>query len=355
MTHTPTQAFKELVTAEVGTGPHGHIAYAASTDQIWVLNSGTDTVSLLNGTTGEAAARVAVGGTPVHVIIDEPTDRAYVLLAQDALAIVSLSGATVRETVALPAGSGPTCLVPLLGTQRMYVLNGAAGTVSTVDTAALKIVKSVPVGARPSWGQPHKQSCGKIHVANADSNTVSVIDEASGDVVATVPTGARPARNAVFREANSMYTANLDDDTLTGISIADDSVIATVRVGRRPFRLLPVQKKNGRPEIWTLCRGDGQDRGSIQVTNTQTGEVTSVPTVDRPANWLFEGPIGHVVAREARQMQILDTRSAQTIGEVALSHDPDLASLSNMVFSKGGNLFLANADDTVTAFAPITT
>jgi YVTN family beta-propeller protein len=355
MAHKPTQAFKELVTADVGNGPHGHIAYAAVTNQIWVLNSGTDTVSLLDGTTGAAVARVAVGGTPVHMIIDEPTDRAYVLLTQDALAVVSLSAAAVRETIALPAGSGPTCLVPLLGTQRLYVLNGAAGTVSTIDVAALKVVKSVTVGARPSWGQPHKKSCGKIHVANADSNTVSVLDEVSGDVVATVPTGARPARNAIFREANAMFTANRDDGTLTGISLADDSVIATVRVGRRPFRLLPVQKKNGRPEVWTLCRGDGHDRGGIQVTNTQTGEVTTVPTVDRPANWLFEGPIGHVVAREARQMQIVDTRSAQTIGEVALSHDPDTGSLSNMVFSKAGNLFLANADDTVTAFAPVTT
>jgi YVTN family beta-propeller protein len=233
----------------------------------------------------------------------------------------------------------------------MYVLNGAAGTVDAVDTDTLSIVKTVTVGAQPSWGQPHKKSIGKIHIANAGSDTVSVIDQSSGEVVATVPTGSCPARNAIFREVNAVYTANLGDDSLTGISIETDEVVDTLRVGRHPYRLLPVQKKNGRPELWVLCReGDGD--AAVKIVNVKDRTVQPLHTVDQPVNWLYEGPIGHVVASSARHMAVVDTRSASVVGEARLSHDPDPTSLSNMVFSSSGRLFLANADETVSVFVP---
>lgn len=345
---TTTASLTELITVDAGNGPHPHVCYAASTDQVWVLNTAAASATLLDGQTGKPAATVSFAAAPVHIIVDDQSDRAYVLLADDALVVARLSSAEVEHTIPLANGSGPTSLVPLPDVSRMYVLNGAAGTVDAVDTASLTIVRTVTVGAQPAWGQPHKKSIGKIHIANAGSDTVSVIDEASGEVTATVPTGARPARNAIFREVNAVYTANLDDDTLTGISIETDEVVDTIQVGQHPYRLLPVQKKNGRPELWVLCRGDGE----VKIVNVKDRTVRPLQTVEQPANWLYEGPIGHVVASSARQMAIVDTRSASVVGEARLSHDPDPTSLSNMVFSRSGRLFMANADETVSVFVP---
>lgn len=342
----------ELTTVGSGAGPHPHVAYAASTDQVWVLNAGSPSATLLDGETGTPQGSVEFASAPVHIIIDDNSDRAYVLLIDDTLTVVRLSSANVEKTICLARGSGPTALVPLPDTTRLYVLNGASGTVDAVDTDSLTIVKTVAVGKQPSWGQPHKKSAGKVHVANAGSDTVSVIDQASGEVVATVPTGSQPARNAIFREVNAMYTANLGDNTLTGISIETDEVVDTITVGPRPYRLLPVQKKTGRPELWVLCRGEHGDDGIVNIVNVKEHTVTALKTVEAPVNWLYEGPIGHVVARRARQMAIVDTRSASVIGEAALSHDPDPTSLSNMVFSRSGRLFLANADETVSVFVP---
>jgi YVTN family beta-propeller protein len=349
---TTTANLTELITVQTGTGPHPHIAYAKSTDRIWVLNSGSQSATLLDGETGKPDGSVSFASAPVHIIIDDGSDRAYILLSDDSLAVVRLSSGEREATIALAAGSGPTALAPLPDVARMYVLSGAAATVDAVDTDTLKIVKTVAVGKQPSWGQPHKTSAGKIHVANAGSDTVSVIEQSSGEVVATVPTGARPARNAIFREANAMYTANRGDDTLTGISIATDEVVDTVRVGKQPVRLLPVQKKNGRPELWVLCLGRNATPGVVNIVNVQQKTVTELPTVDGPVNWLYEGPIGHVVAGTAKQMAIVDTRSASVVGEATLSRDPDPTSLSNMVFSRSGRLFLANADETVSVFVP---
>jgi YVTN family beta-propeller protein len=349
---TTTANLTELITVDAGDGPHPHIAFSGSTDRVWVLNAGRPSATLLNGETGKPEATVAFAAAPVHIIIEDQRDHAYVLLGDDSLAVLRLSSGDVEKTIALAPGSGPTALVPLPDRKRLYVLNGSAGTVDAFDTDSLAIVKTVSVGAQPSWGQPHKKSAGKVHIANAGSDTVSVIDQTTGEVVATVPTGSLPARNAIFREVNAIYTANRDDDTLTGISIETDQVVDTIQVGPRPVRLLPVQKKNGRPELWVLCRGSKGTDGILDIVNVETKAVTTLDTVDQPANWLYEGPIGHVVATSARQMAVVDTRSASVIGEATLSHDPDPSSLSNMVFSSSGRLFLANADETVSVFVP---
>lgn len=355
MAMKPSVMLSESSSVDVGPGPHAHIAYAGSTDRVWVLNSGATSVTLLDGRTGQPDTTIDVGGTPVHVIVDEDTDRAYLLLSEDAVSVVNLGTGSIDRRIPLVPGSGPTAFVPLLGDNRLHVLNGSAGTVDTIDTGTLRVIRTVDVGQRPSWGQPHKKSCGKIHVANAGSDTVSVIDELSGAVVNTVPTGREPTRNAIFREIDQMYTVNSGDDTLTGISLTDDSVTSTVKVGSDPFRLVPMQKKTGRQEIWVLCRGGARvgSGGAVEIVNTQDGAVVaSLPLVDSPANWLFEGPIGHIVAGRDRQMAILDSRSSSVVGEAELSHDPDPTSLSNMVVAGSGNLFLVNEDDTVTVFGP---
>ena len=64
-----------------------------------------------------------------------------------------------------------------------------------------------------------------------------------------------------------MYSANLGDNTLTGISVLDDAVIGTVQLDIDPFRLVPAEKKTGRPEIWVLGRGNENDPGGIRTVD----------------------------------------------------------------------------------------
>jgi YVTN family beta-propeller protein len=350
---TLSASFEEITTVDIGDGPHAHIAYSGPTNTIWALNGRSNSISVLDGTSAELQKTVRLGGTPRHIVIDDKAGRAYVALAEDKLVVVSLATVEIEKSVILAAGSRPNVLVPQPELDKMYVLNDGNDTVVTVSVSDLQIVSTVSVGSKPAWGQPHKNAFGRVHVTNSGSDTISVIDDVSGKVVATVHVGRNPNRNAVYRERNAMYTANLGDNTLTGVSVVDDSVVGTAKLDIDPFRLVPAEKKTGRPEIWVLGRGSANLAGGIRVVDAVTHTVShALETVENPANWLFEGPLGQVVSQTSREMAIIDTRSVSVVGEAKLSHDPDLDCLSNMVFNKDHLLFLANADNTVTLFKP---
>ncbi len=344
---------QERTKSRVGEGPHGHIAYSKAADQVWVLNGGAASISVLSGTTGQPQRTIEIGGTPRHVILDDAGGLGYVAV-DDSLAVVEIAGGRVSKRIPLPSGRAATCLQPMLTRSRMYVLSREAGEVVAVDTERQQVAKTLPTGLGSAWGQPHENPCGKIHIANAESNDLTVIDDVTENVVASVGVGRRPHRNAIFRERGLMYTANLDGDSVTAISIETDQAVATVPVATRPFRLIGVEQKTGRPELWVLNRGsDERPQGEISVVSgTQHRVISRIEVMERPSNWLYGGPLAHVAGSRTRDMLIVDTRSSSVVGSAALSEDPDYDSFSNMVFGAAGNLFIANAGDSVSVFVP---
>lgn len=343
----------ERTRSSVGAGPHGHIAHSKAADQVWVLNGGAASISVLSGTTGQPQHTIEVGGTPRHVILDDAGGLGYVAV-DDSLAIVDIAGGRVTRRIPLPSGKAATCLQPMLTRARMYVLSDEAGEVVAVDTGRQEVAKTLPAGLGSAWGQPHENPCGKTHIANATSNDVTVIDDVTETVVASVGVGRYPHRNAIFRERGLMYTANRDGDSVTAISIETDQVVATVPVATRPFRLIGVEKKTGRPELWVLNRGsDERPHGEITiVSGTEHTVINRIEVMERPCNWLYQGPIAHVVGSRTRDMLIVDSRSSSVVGTAKLGEDPDSDSFSNMVFGSAGNLFVANAGDSVSVFVP---
>jgi YVTN family beta-propeller protein len=66
-----------------------------------------------------------------------------------------------------------------------------------IDTAADKVIATIPVGKRP-WNMAVTRDGGKLYVANGRSNSVSVIDTAKNAVVKEIPVGDTPWGVAIF-------------------------------------------------------------------------------------------------------------------------------------------------------------
>src|SRR5258708_4457715 len=141
--------------------------------------------------------------------------------------------------------------------------------------------------------------------------------------------------------------------SVSATSIKTDAVVATVAAGPVPFRLIGMEKKTGRADVWVLDRGsDERGTGAITVISGTEHTVTgSIAVMDRPCNWLFKGPTAHVAGSGSRDLLIIDGKASAVVGSATLTEEPDRDSFSNMVFSTAGNLFLANANDTVSVFA----
>jgi YVTN family beta-propeller protein len=361
MTTTRTCVVTHRRTVPVGDAPHLHIGYVSEADRIWVSNTGGDTITLLDATTGEPAGEFSPGIGPAHFAFDKGCRIGYVALyGGDGVAVVDPLHARRVNVIPLPAGSQPLATMPAFDRNRIYTLNQGNATVSAIDTETNTVAATIDVGGHPQWAQPWGSSykpitrpVGKSYVVSTDTDDVTVFDDATDTVIKRIKVGHRPSRNAIYRERAEIYVSNAHDNTVSVIPISTDEVVATVPVGVDPFRLLPVQAINGRDEMWVLNHGStDHPAGEISIISGAGQRVVgTIPVMDRPANWVVNSAgLLFVVGAGARELQVVDIRQGKVVGRADLPAEPHPDAVSGLIFTRAGLLFVLNADKTVAVF-----
>ncbi|WP_157181065.1 YncE family protein [Actinopolymorpha alba] len=352
--------FRESRTVDVSAGPHLHIGYVKEAGEVWVCNTGGNTITVLDHADGRILHELPIGAGPAHFSFDKGCHLGCVTLsADDAVVIISPLTHAIHARISLPAGSRPTGTMPAFDRSRMYTLNLGNATVSAIDTDQHTLVASMAVGGRPMWGQPWGASykpitkpVGKSYVVGADSDDLTVFDDKTDTVLGRIPVGRQPIRNAIFREHGTIYTANAGDSTVTVVRIRDDEVLALIPVEAAPFRLLPVQAIAGRDEMWVLSAGSAGSPGGVSVlSGTEHVVLRTVEVVDHPANWVVNTHKNlFVVSGDGRQLSVIDLPADRIVGTSTLSHDPAQGAISGLIYTEPGTLFVLNADNTVSLF-----
>ena len=115
---------------------------------LYVANSASNTVSVINVSTSAIIANIPVGTTPVGIAIS-------------------------------PDGS------------TLYVANAISGNVSVISTATNKVITTITTGSAPI-GVSITNDGRFVYVTNQNSNSVSVINAANNTILTTIPVGRSP-------------------------------------------------------------------------------------------------------------------------------------------------------------------
>ena len=167
---------------KIGSDPRGAILNASGT-RIYVANSYTNDVSVIDARNMTALATIPVGIQPNDLLLDENTHRLYVAnYGGDNLNIVDTDNNQVVGTI--PLGMIPTALLANESAGRVYVANASTDSVYVIEGA--KIVKEIPVGRYPMDLARDEQS-NRVFVANAADRTLSIINESDFSVRSTQP------------------------------------------------------------------------------------------------------------------------------------------------------------------------
>lgn len=134
-------------TISTGRSPQGLVVSPDGT-RLFVVNSGSGTVSVVDTATNRVRSTISVGSTPHNAVISHD------------------------------------------GT-KLYVSNYGSGTVSVIDTATSSVANTVGVGVHPH-GIAIDSKGKQLYVANYSSNTLSIIDTVTLQTIATIPTGIGP-------------------------------------------------------------------------------------------------------------------------------------------------------------------
>lgn len=221
-----------------------------------------------------------------RILFSPDSKKAYVVGYPSEVQILSVPAAklvsriTTAGIVAQPALSPDGTL--------LAVPNSGTADTAAIDTSTDKTLASVPIGAI-DWGNQLYLEYGGLAVSpdgarayatNFASSSVSVIDTASKKVVRSVPVGSEPVAVAVSPDSSTAYVANafsnsvtvIDTQTFTTHTIAiprsnsgDPSSIAITPDGKRVY----VAVNNLQPDFGNaVCWIVGIDTSSNQVVSS---------------------------------------------------------------------------------------
>lgn len=204
--------------------------------------------------------------------------------------------------------------IQLQGKTVAYVANSSGNSVSIIDVATNTVTATIPVGRTP-YGIVFSPDGRKAYVSNAGSASISVIDTATNSVTDTISVGggAQPAYLAITPDGNNLYVPSHTGDVRV-VNIATRSVTATIPMptpypamvvipsdGQKAYvqcnnvvvvistatnsivKLLTDSVRNTGPGLGILPSGSKVyvargHTGSVDVINTSSGNVTSIPT-----------------------------------------------------------------------------
>lgn len=126
-------------------------------------------------------------------------------------------------------GSGPFGIGVNSITNRIYVANFGSSNVSVIDGNCNAVMTLITVGSNPV-GVGVNPTTNRIYVANWGSHSVSVIDGYTHVVIATIPVGASPEGVNVNPLTNLIYITNHGSSNVTVINGSTNAVIANVGI-----------------------------------------------------------------------------------------------------------------------------
>ncbi len=161
---------QEVARLEGFREPHG-ATILASGDKVYIPNRGAQLVGVVNTSEQISSRDILVGSLAGLASFDR--DQA---------------GASMHRERSIPA-KGVANVTLTLDEKFAYIATGDANSVTVLDTATDKIIRTIPVGLDP-WRAYASPDGKHMIVPNNGDQTVSVIDAKSHALVATLPGGA---------------------------------------------------------------------------------------------------------------------------------------------------------------------
>jgi YVTN family beta-propeller protein len=305
----------------VGTGPYG-VAVDALTDTVYVTNQDAGTVSVIDGTTCNSSiqtgctpvATITVGGDPYGLAVDPTTDTVYVAnLGSDDVAVIN--GGNCDAT------SQSGCVVAAtaqVGPQPIGVaVDPATATVYVVDN-----------------GDPGVDNGG---VAVLDETTCDAESQSSCTPIATASVGSYPYGVFADDATQTVYVTNLggytvsvlDEDTCDAASQTNCAPVATANVGLGPYNVV-VDDASQTAYVTSYIENEVSvfDTATCDSTNSSNCTAADVPTAD--------GPFG--IAVDPASSSSPNTVFAADYGSAALSVFGEPAAPTQVVATGDGSV-----------------
>lgn len=311
---------------KIGGDPRDAVMSSDGT-RIFVANSFSNTVSVIDARNLTALAEIPVGLKPYALVLDENARRLIVAnYGNDNAHIIDTQTNLVVGTI--PLSIRLTALTANETTKRVYAASATTDSVFIIEDN--RTLKEVNVGRAP-FDLARDAKTNRVLVANSSDNTLSIIDETNFAVRATQPL-TRFLSTVAIDSARGRVHANevmLDANSLTGVGVMTargvtiNSVIAPdfVRINANANRIYAlggngVPGSNSRRVAYSIDSNTLQQRAVLAYSGN-VAEIEIDPDTNRvflagTHPLAFTNELGVFDVNDAKVFTL--TLSAQTTG-----------------------------------------
>jgi len=251
----------------VGKEPES-IAVNPDANRIYVANSGSGTVTVIDGVTDNAIATVPVGDLPYTITANRQTNKVYVsrTFGNDT---VIIDGKNNIPT-SVQAGAGDAVGADSLD-DNTYLINYESNQVTDFDGAKNRISKIQ--AANHLWAVAVSPATKKIYAAGTGNRAVTIVDAIS-HATRTVNAGEIPCAIAIDDSLGRVFVANYGSNDITVIDGVSDAVLGTVKVNPYP-QAIAIDSSNHKVYVASTHSGttsvvDGTDYSVLGTVKTGT-------------------------------------------------------------------------------------
>ena len=347
------QTKQVLRTFQVGQSP---TKMALTGVHLYVANSGSNSVSMIDLDTNTVSAPIPVGVNPSGLTVSP--DGKWVYVTNRGSNTVSVINAATNTIVGSPivVGSQPTSLVISPDSSLSYVAN-SDDTVSVIDTRTNTVVRTVSIDPNPEIGShaialsqasnyPYRAD-DRIYVTDAADRTMralAITPSPAPQLPATmtpITTGIGPGSVAIV--GNYAYVVNAGSNTVSRIDTTSNTVVGSpITLGSW---LTSVAADPAAQRVYVSDYYDNK----IYAINTNTNTVVDsydVPVYQYEYAEYWNGVTGVKVSRDGRRLYAvatdgaitaIDTTSKSVVGTVAAGSDWEVSADGSLLYVTGGD------------------
>ena len=336
----------------MGRSPAG-IAVNPTTGRVYVANTTSGTVTVLDGSTNAPIASIPFGIGLGNVAVNATTNRVYVVLSTDQLAVIDGANYRVLGYVSFPPGSSARGVAVNEGANRIYVALDDNNAVAVVDGGALTY--TTIGGVQDARQIAVNEASGRFYVTWIDGQSaahkINVYDASTNALVTTISTlGGIPAENiAADPVANRIYFSGLNP-AIGVIDGATNTLAATIPVTTTPAFAPPSSLLNGSAQAIQALRADPatglvyatSDNGTLAVVDGVNGSVVGTLRVGgRPTGVAVNASSGEWYASLGTASGVLALPGGSTTADrtLALATGPTGVGVNRAT----GEIWVANA------------
>lgn len=300
----------------LGLGPTG-VGADTTRDLYYVADSGSNVVTVIDGSSMLATDSIPVGSGPVAIAVNDVANRIYVVNAVDSsVSVIDGGSKTVVATIPMPFG-GTNGVAVNPATDSVYVTT-AEGQVLVIDGATNLVTGPNVMPVESAEYVAVDPLANRIYAAGQNSGAVFVFDGSNRSLIAQ-PVVANPTGLVVDPQGHRFFVTDERNGVLRAFSTDGDTAVGSTSIGSLPSRLA-VDPGTGKLYV-SSCAGGVSivDEATLSAIGTAAGRLfTGCGNPDSPLRFAVDGRAHRLVVANpiANMITVDDGGSGSELGLV---------------------------------------